>query len=1045
MRRFALAFALAVLALPSSVEASPPEATEAPEPETATIVGVVFMAATGEPMDTTIVLAPVVTGEPWTDVFEHAQAHTQSNARGVFRFKGLAPGEYFIGTVGGSTPERITLAPGERLHLEILDHSINVHYYGPGPIDTSSQANSTGSLAGVLHRNNPTGGSDAITGTLALAPTALLAPGGPYLLGRDTTHNRYRLDGHDIGDPITGGVAMPITQEFLMGARVVESGYDARLGFASGGQLEAHVDGSGHPVGIVGLRLTPRLAPARLADSTDEALRSTQVQDFAASTYAFIAAHILPDRVRNHRLYFSLGLELTGVQSTLKQSFRHRVDGAFAQQSQRLGALRASWIGELTWHPARRHWLEFVTLGGPSFTRTAFRAPFVRSPFGGDPSIEPSVSEARGAFGIIDDHLGTNLHNNTMVGLRYQRDGFYDAVRIDAHLDYFQTRSEAPWRVDNPEILRRPAVQELSSRGQNLPDVLARQGMLAAVPGVSEACADDGAGVPCPIYTWVGGGLGRLTSDRGRRLAGGINLDGFWQAAGVHETSGGVEVRWNQRATRLAYSGSNDRDFVDGSCEANEQGFGEWCYSEQGGYRDVSEYRVDNHRYISINRDEPQSSVTHSYGRIRRETGELRAITDESGDGLRASAYSGAVSSLDYAGYLQDRWSLLETVDLTAGVRWELQDLRDALGHRATLIWDNVAPRVGASYDWTGEGKSRFYFHYGWYFQPIPLQLLSRSFGGIVDITRRFDPGACGEIIDEWCVDAGGTTSNTSEPTRPSQLRGAHERQWQFGYEHLLVDDVIIDLRWVHQDLGRAVVAVIDAGQLALANPANAKRTLDTYTLRLRTHLRKLELRASYSFTRLVGNHEGLGFQPEGELAVNSFGPLPGAARHAVNLDALLRIDIREAGQLTLGTSVRLHSGNPVDLRADTANPTYRGQWLTHLLPRGAGGRTPFNHRINFTIGYTHNLPRNLQLELLVRIINVTNAQTVLRVDPIYTLDSARPIAGGDSTELKHARRSGPAYDEYFGRVLVRPHPSYRAATHFQAPLSGQFELALRF
>src|SRR5690606_7858184 len=115
-------------------------------------------------------------------------------------------------------------------------------------------------------------------------------------------------------------------------------------------------------------------------------------------------------------------------------------------------------------------------------------------------------------------------------------------------------------------------------------------------------------------------------------------------------------------------------------------------------------------------------------------------------------------------------------------------------------------------------------------------------------------------------------------------------------------------------------------------------------------------------------------------------------------------------------------------------------------LPRGAGGRVESNYRVNLTASYAYPVADDIELEFIARIINVTNGRAVLRVDEVYSFEGARPIAGGDMSDLKHAKVHRPGGgDGFFDRQVVRPQGNYGVETRFQQPISAQFELALRF
>src|SRR5690606_1142547 len=178
-----------------------------------------------------------------------------------------------------------------------------------------------------------------------------------------------------------------------------------------------------------------------------------------------------------------------------------------------------------------------------------------------------------------------------------------------------------------------------------------------------------------------------------------------------------------------------------------------------------------------------------------KEQGELRAIATPLGAGIRADEYNERLSTQNYAVFLQDKWAILSNLFITAGVRWEIQDMRDITGDRAILIWDNVAPRVGVVYDWTDEGKSRLFASYGWFYQPLPLQLNSRVFGGLVNMRRTFRNADClGQqvVIDgmprekyrdgqptEWRTDFSSSTGQLTEGAVVPRLRGQYNQQFQ--------------------------------------------------------------------------------------------------------------------------------------------------------------------------------------------------------------------------------------------------------------------------
>jgi hypothetical protein len=539
---------------------------------------------------------------------------------------------------------------------------------------------------------------------------------------------------------------------------------------------------------------------------------------------------------------------------------------------------------------------------------------------------------------------------------------------------------------------------------------------------------------------------------------------------------------------------------------------------------------------VVVDTDNPENRFTYGFGSIRREQNDLRALADSLGRGVRADSYDETVADFNYAVFLQDKWAILSNLSISAGVRWEIQDMRDALGRPAILIWDNVGPRVGVVYDWTDEGKSRLYASYGWFYQPMPLQLASRIFGGLVNVGRFYRNSDCqgaftstedGEFArydkgqpTEWCVDSAWFTTGLTTGSIVPRLRGQYNEQFQVGYEQEIIEDLVVGFRWLHTDLGRAVEDVSTNGGLnfLVANPGvdvdqddiNDKqadcdalqdrfddlemmdpsgeennavarelqqclflvdaykkintlfdkpvRNFDAWTVELKKRFaQNWLLLASYTYSRLIGNYDGFVDPINGsinigastqydipELVRNSFGPLSYNVPHRIKLDGFYSFDLKQAGRLTLGTSFRFNSGYPINVKAD--NNRYAGSYLIYVLPRGSGGRVEPNYQWNLSLGYAYPLPKDLEIEFTFRVLNVTNAKATLRVDEIYSYQFSRPIAGGDISDLKHTKiQSTSNPNEFFSRVILAPQGNYGVETQFQQPLSGQFELKLRF
>ncbi len=84
----------------------------------------------------------------------------------------------------------------------------------------------------------------------------------------------------------------------------------------------------------------------------------------------------------------------------------------------------------------------------------------------------------------------------------------------------------------------------------------------------------------------------------------------------------------------------------------------------------------------------------------------------------------------NFAVYLQDRWRVATNLSLDLGVRWSRQKLYNGSGTVQMDIDDNWAPRLGFVWDFLGDGKSKVFGHWGYFYQSIPMNLVIEAFDG---------------------------------------------------------------------------------------------------------------------------------------------------------------------------------------------------------------------------------------------------------------------------------------------------------------------------
>ena len=832
----------------------------------ARIVGAVTNQKTHEPIKGALVIIECTCLQ--------ASIERYTNDQGFYSVDGLPAGPYRVTVLhdDASVEKKFPLPRAARFKanfaIDPADRFKRTVIVKP-MVDPSSQA-SGGKFDMVHWGKTPVSANRDFTDVVEVAPTGTRVPGGVALAGGTPAEVKFSLGSTSLNSPRFSTVASGLVQDFLEEVEVLEAGYDAEYGDAATGQVRARrVSGGNRFRGQARFTFTPRLAKPRFIVATDNAVRAIEVPDYQMTGVLRMSGPIVKDK-----LFWSGGILMTGGRGSLIQSFHHRVDkdgsggyedcplenGAFdcvaggdyiatekfAEEKFKTGIATPQFFGGLDWVITPKHRLEFTVTGQPSFQRRAFRrapnANYDPASFGTTFSTDPLGGGSLVANGVVDGTFGWDRGNATTVGGEYHGRVANDTLEIDGAVGYGEFMSQQAWKLDHPELRDQPITQQTDTQGASLFKLLDQENRLDLIgqQKLDQACnSADLPGLTCPVRQWLSGGIGPYGSSRQRRVEGSLSLTHFFSAAGAHQLKYGGKVEHLVSRDVEQYSGRNDNDFY-GGCAG--QGFegdgGEWCYDRsRDRYEITNAERVDNHRLIRVNTDNPENRYSRGYGRIREEQGELRALASPIGAGVRVDAYRARVSTQNYAVYLQDKWSILPNLYLSAGVRWELQDMRDVLGRRAVFVWDNVAPRVGISYDWTEEGRSRLYASYGWFYQPLPLQLNSRVFGGLVQVGRTYRNSDClgrsssdghPREVDgqptEYCTDFNDFTTGLTPGAVVPRLKGQYNQQFQIGYEQEVIEDLTLGVRWLHNGLGRAVEDISPDGgnNFIIANPGVA-------------------------------------------------------------------------------------------------------------------------------------------------------------------------------------------------------------------------------
>jgi hypothetical protein len=235
----------------------------------------------------------------------------------------------------------------------------------------------------------------------------------------------------------------------------------------------------------------------------------------------------------------------------------------------------------------------------------------------------------------------------------------------------------------------------------------------------------------------------------------------------------------------------------------------------------------------------------------------------------------------------------------------------------------------------------------------------------------------------------------------------------------------------------------------AMAKFPKASRDYNAFDITLAKRFSKnWYLNASYVYARTIGNYPGLYQDTNGQsdpnitsafdlkdLLLNMKGPLPQDTPHSILVSGYKSWKLFSSGTLVTGLTFRAQSGYPINVIGPY--PFY-GNLETYVLPRGAGGRTPWLYAVDLSLRYQQKLSKGTTLALSIDLFNLFDLHQVTGVSEQYANEDVQPINNGRYSDLRHLK----GYD---GTLPVANYFNYGNATSYQLPISGRFGLRLSF
>jgi len=1009
--------------------------TSAQTTTTGTIEGVVT--------DSNGALVPAITVTATSPNLIRAQSVTTDND-GRYRILNLPPGSYTV-TVEAT-------AGFARIARDNVDVNLSKTSTVPiqlEPAGATATVTVTGNSRAAVDTNSNTGGTNVSTEqfsnfttqrtvqsiyTIApsIARSGLRDPSGrdrdPSVAGASGLENGYILDGINTTDPVFGGAGANLPFEFIQEVEIKTGAFGAEYGLATGGIFNVLTKSGGNDLH----------GDAFAYFTTRGLVRGTKYFPFTGSApngfSELDAGFDLGGAIKKDKLWFFGAFnpqrrENSYLTQTFHQPVSNKVTIPF-------------YAGKLTYAPNERHTLTFSTFG--DFTKiSGFR---VSPAFAGGPAVAGFGADPNSFLGEAEfggDNYTVRL-NSTITP------NWIGEFAWGAHSQRYNLAASAAMAnveavTDNFAILRDGAVLPVTDTNVNFGG---STGFLAFVDGrggsLERGFARQGYG-------------GRVTDQNRDRYEAQARLQNIF---GSHTLKYGFAFTQNRLKLNSHFTGPS-RDFgagvvYDGFNVGNRFGV---C-TVQSATIVCPVGALTNRVNALINAGLAPTGLTSATTNtgltaaqlstnpflIRSATNISRNFDTTGGDFLTTNVESF---------YVQDDFRVTRDLQLNLGLRWDYQQIHSGESTYLKLnnFKDNLQPRLGLIWDFTGKGKGKLFVNYARFLEaPIPLATYFAV--GNVSITssaqvNRLNAPAGSTVTADFGSCCG------AEPV-DSDLKPQMVNEYAAGMEYETARDVVLGFRGVYRAQGTVIEdGSFDEGNTYfLFNPGESEtervacETAFGCFGRARRYYRALEftatkrfttnyqLIASYVYSSLIGNYEGFYRNDIGQavpnltsafdlqsLLANNYGRLPNDRPHQLKFDG----SYRTPWKLLVSGSFRAQSGIPFNgLIPHPINGDNEGFAVTRgtaINPLTGRNRTPTTYNLDLGAYYPIKFGESRQLRLQVDWFNVTNAQRAIRQDETLRINSGIPGAG----------------------AIQFPNPFYGQGTIFQYPSSLRLGIKFQF
>ena len=635
--------------------------------------------------------------------------------------------------------------------------------------------------------------------------------------GSSSLENQYYVDGVNTTGLTFGTVGSPVINDFIEEIEIITGGYNAEFGRATGGIVNVVTkSGSNEFKGSIFGYMQPGLltAPAVRTPSNASSIEVTGDVGYRADLGFELGGPIKKDKLwfyvgfapAFNRIDYTRSVQTqTDCRTTLTDGSRTDCDGRLVQQGG--FADGAPDVDPTTGFFITEEIDSEIRSSSSRVYNSLAKLNYALNPQQqGQLAVNfvPFTSKRPGLFGPAS-YGAKDRGITTDVSFKWTSKFNNDKTEVEAtvgvHRDSFERSGiDKALTGTSQQVL---VGGSLSTYAPNFGESMRTQ------QGCFDSPTGNGDNFPfitnCPMDSsaYVIGGPGSVYEDLEQRRSGRLGVTQRVKAAGTHELKAGIDFEDNMSKNSRALSG--DAYLVN--------------------YVDTA---VDVLRWVQITTPENQG------GRFDQMCSTPNPDPDVGGEvsfncdflGNKGTEGTGIVSqTFNWATYIRDSWQIRPNLTFNVGLRYEEQRLRYAeflqgttdpvtgnkFGKNALALKGQFAPRIGALYDWTKEGRSKVYGHWGRFYESIPLAMNNLSFGAPILYVQRYSPAQCGELDPAiGAPNAEGCAGSTEAPDQLQQLSGVNGSLVAPGLKGQYIDEIVAGTEYEFWDDFKLGVSIQD-------------------------------------------------------------------------------------------------------------------------------------------------------------------------------------------------------------------------------------------